>query len=78
MRVIARLNIDLHVPAEELKKSPGLHVGRIVTVDHIVPIALKNETDSLVWPWEAHSWWRTILLLNSPHNLICACRSCSS
>jgi len=40
-----QLTIDLHVDADELRRHRGLHVGRILSIDRLVPKA--REKDSL-------------------------------
>ena len=32
-----QLSIDMHVDADQLRKHPGLHVGRILSVDRLIP-----------------------------------------
>jgi len=45
-----------------------------VTVDHLVPRQIPTKR----WIWDNANWWKSILIANSPFNLVCSCRSCNS
>ena len=39
-----RLTIDLHVDADQLRRHQGLHVGRILSIDRLVPKPQEKES----------------------------------